>query len=244
MCQLLGLSSNKEVDIQLSLREFRHRGYSNHHGWGFAFYSNGEWKLIKEPRSLKNEDIESESFKFKSKIIIGHVRLASCGSRIHLNTHPFQIDGWVFAHNGTVDQIMKTSEFELRTIKPSGQTDSEYAFCYLLEKIGNNSEIKKIIEILKREAQKIKQYGNFNFLLSNGEVLIAHGDNSLYFVQRKAPFQEVTLSDDNFTVNLAEIKAPDEKAILVATEPLTTNESWKKFSGIKVFMNGEEIKFK
>ena len=36
MCQLLGLSSNKEVDIQLSLREFSHRGKKNRHGWGFA----------------------------------------------------------------------------------------------------------------------------------------------------------------------------------------------------------------
>ncbi len=26
MCQLLGISANKEVDISLSLREFHHRG--------------------------------------------------------------------------------------------------------------------------------------------------------------------------------------------------------------------------
>lgn len=241
MCQLLGLSSNKEVDIDLSLKEFRHRGKSNFHGWGFAFYSNGEWEVIKEPRSLANENIESELFKFRSKIIIGHVRLATCGVKNHKNTHPFNIGKWVFVHNGTVSQIMKKNEFKLNTFKPLGETDSEYAFCYLLEKIGNNSDIKKIKEILELESENIKQNGRFNFLLSNGEALFAHGHDRLYFVQRKAPFDEVTLKDEEYTVNLAEIKAPDEKAILIATEPLTTDEPWERISGIKVFKNGEEI---
>lgn len=242
MCQLLGLCSNKDVDIQVSLREFRHRGRANYHGWGFAFYSNSQWKIIKEPKSLGDENIESESFKFKSKIIIGHVRLASCGKDNHLNTHPFEINKWVFAHNGTVSDIMENGEFLLTSLKPIGKTDSEYAFCYLLEKIRDRLNIKEIFEVLKSEANKIKDYGKFNFLLSNGEVLFAHGDNSLYYVQRKTPFQEVTLKDEKFTINLAEIKAPDEKAILIATEPLTTNESWIKFSGVKIFKDGEEIK--
>lgn len=238
MCQLIGLSSNKSVDIQLSLKEFKHRGKNNPHGWGFAFYSNDRWEIVKEPKSLAGKNIESEPFRFESKIIIGHVRLMSCGTQSHPNTHPFKINRWVFAHNGTVSGIIGKREFRLNRLKPEGETDSEYAFCYLLEKIEDRSDIK---EILKTEAEKIKQYGNFNFLLSNGEILFAHGDDSLYFVQRKAPFQEVTLKDENLTVELAEIKAPDEKAILIATEPLTTNESWKKFSGLKMFKDGEEI---
>jgi len=241
MCQLLGLSSNKNVDIQLSLREFRHRGKRNPHGWGFAFYLDNEWKIIKKPKSLAYEDIESQEFKFKSKIIIGHVRLASCGKKSHLNTHPFKQDKWVFAHNGTVKDIMKEEKFQLSKLKPSGETDSEYAFCYLLEKIGQEKDINKIAEILQREAEKIKKYGRFNFLLSDGKILYAYGDDELFFVKREAPFQEVTLKDDEYTLHLAEIKSSDEKAILIATEPFTKNESWPKISGLKMFKKGEEI---
>jgi glutamine amidotransferase len=241
MCQLLGLSSNKDVDIQLTLREFQHRGEENPHGWGFAFCLKGKWKIIKEPKSLKYEDIQSEKFKFKSKIIIGHVRSMSCGKQSHPNTHPFQIGKWVFAHNGTVKEIMKLKEFKLTKFKPEGDTDSEYAFCYLIEKIDKENNPEKIKEILKFEAEKIKKYGAFNFVLSDGEILYAYGDNSLYYVKRKAPFQEVTLKDDQYTIHLAEIKSPDEEAILIATEPFTINEQWQKFSGLKIFKSGKEL---
>ncbi|RCK75111.1 MAG: hypothetical protein IGBAC_1247 [Ignavibacteriae bacterium] len=37
MCQLLGVCSNKYVDIAFSLREFSKRGKSNPHGFGFVF---------------------------------------------------------------------------------------------------------------------------------------------------------------------------------------------------------------
>ncbi len=239
MCQLLGLSSNKNVDIQFSLLEFRHRGEKNPHGWGFAFNQDEDWKVFKEPSSLSIEDVRAETFQFKSKVIIGHVRLASCGDHTHQNTHPFKIDNWIFAHNGTVREIIEKAEFKLRSYKPEGKTDSEYAFCYLLEKIGAGSGIVK--DVLEAEAEKIKQFGNFNFLLSDGKTIFAHGDNSLYFVQRKSPFTNVTLRDEQYSVDLKEIKSPDEKAILITTKKLTENENWQKISGIKVFRDGKEI---
>lgn len=240
MCQLLGLSSNKVVDIQFSLHEFRHRGEYNPHGWGFAFLENGDWNVIKEPYPLSNENIECEKFQFRSKIIIGHVRLASCGKKNHQNTHPFKIDKWVFAHNGTIAKIKGLSQFRLEHLTPEGQTDSEYAFCYLLEKI--NEEPDKVIDVLKNETRNIRRYGKFNFLFSDGETLFAHGDNSLFFVQRKSPFHTVTLRDEQYSLDLEEIKAPDEKAILIATGRLTRHEDedWQRIKGIKIFRDGEE----
>jgi glutamine amidotransferase len=145
----------------------------------------------------------------------------------------------VLAHNGTVRKIIQKPEFMLGSFKPCGETYSEYAFCYLLDKIRDKPD--DIKEVLKTEAQKIKYYGKFNFLLSDGETLFAHGDNSLYFVQRKFPFDTVTLKYEQYSVNLGEIKNKDEKAIIIATEPLTENEDWKKIVGIKIFKAGEEV---
>ena len=240
MCQLLGVSSNKKVDVQFTIREFHCRGKDNPHGWGFAFHQDGDWKIIKESSSLSAKDIKEEQFKFKSKTIIGHVRFISCGSQSHLNTHPFKINNWAFAHNGTVSGIMKDPQFALTAFKPEGKTDSEYAFCYLLDMINNNP--KNIKEVLEAAALKIKQYGNFNFLLSDGNTVFAYGDDSLYYVQRKTPFNAVTLIDDQYSVNLEEIKSPDEMAIIIATEPLTVNEKWKRINGLMVFRGGKEVK--
>lgn len=230
MCQLLGVISNKEVNIEYSLREFRHRGDINRHGWGFAFSKGTEWILKKQPSSLANENLNNKDFKFKSKIIIGHVRLASCGNLCHENTHPFVINNWAFAHNGTVLEI---KDFPLKRYLPKGKTDSEHAFCYLLERIEESHSNKE--KILKDEAEKIRKMGRFNFLLSNGKILYAYGDDALYYVERKSPFSFARLKDDDYEVHLSDIKAPNEKAVIVATEPLTTNEDWIKIYGLKIF---------
>lgn len=237
MCQLLGISSNKKVDINFSLIEFKHRGIINSHGWGFAFIEGENWKIIKRPTSLYGEDIKQEKFKFKSKIIIGHVRLASCGEKVHENTHPFNIGKWIFAHNGTVE----VKDFPLFKYKPEGDTDSEYAFCYLLEQIEKTSD--DVLHVIEKEADKIRELGRFNFLLTDGEKIYAYGDDNLWYVQRKAPFEFVTLKDEQYEVNLAEIKGHDEKAILIATEPLTRNEKWEKISGLMVFKDGDIFNF-
>lgn len=240
MCELLGVSANQPVNIQFSLREFRHRGIVHYHGWGFAFFEENVWKIIKKPESLYNENIQEKHFKFKSKIIIGHVRLASCGNQVHENTHPFNIERWAFAHNGTISEIINHTNFTLGKWKPEGETDSEYAFRYLLHKLEENffTNTEKVIE---KEAEKIKKHGKFNFLLSDGEKLYAYGDTSLFYVKRKSPFQFATLRDDQYEVHLGEIKKHDEKAIVIATEPLTTNENWIKISGLKIFKDGEEL---
>lgn len=239
MCQLLGVSSNKPVNIFFSLQEFQFRGQKNPHGFGFAFYREGMPEIIKKPTSLAKENIITQEFNFQSKIIIGHVRLASCGGQIHHNTHPFAQGRWCFAHNGTVTKI---KEFRLEKFKPEGETDSEYAFCYLLDRIYHKSELNEIINILQNETLKIIELGKFNFLLSDGKNLYAFGDDSLYYVKRESPFQEVTLQDTGYHLHLNEIKAPDEKAIIIATVPLTKEEDWNQIKGLYVFSDGEEIK--
>jgi len=195
------------------------------------------WKIIKKPGSLSGEDITQGQFKFKSKIIIGHVRLASCGDTIHENTHPFNLENWVFAHNGTLN---KFKNLLLGKWEPQGDTDSEYAFCYLFAKLKtNSSDIKDIIE---NGARDIKKFGIFNFILSDGKTLYAYGHDSLYYVQRKSPFGFAALQEDREKVHLSSIKAPDEKAVIVTTEPLTSNENWIQISGLEIFRNGNLMK--
>jgi len=47
-------------------------------------------------------------------------------------------------------------------------------------------------------------------------------------VQRNAPYGPITLRDEDFTINLSDVKQPDECGIIVATNRLT-DENWIKF---------------
>lgn len=233
MCQLLGISSNREVDIRLSFREWRHRGDErNPHGYGFAWWDRGKLKIVKAASSLyeaahpKTATVTAA----RSRIFLAHVRFASVGSQDGNNTHPFQAElggrSFAFAHNGTVSRVR---ERELRSRKPEGQTDSEYAFLWLLEQLESTPDAD-FARQLQELAHEIRDLGRFNFLMSDGQSLWAYADHSLHFLERTPPYggELVRLVDDGYAISLAKVKAPDERAVLIATEPLTDEAGWWK----------------
>lgn len=253
MCELLGLAFNRKVDAKLSFRGFRHRGKSNPDGWGMAYYSGNEAHIFKEQISAEESELAVSivtSSNFESKIFIAHVRRTSVGEIDYDNTHPFKRrlfnKDFVFAHNGTLHNYKNLS---LNEFKPIGKTDSEHAFCYILEQIKNNriaSWNESGFNLLKNILLDINQLGSFNCLMSDGVNLFVYFDmdgyNNLMYLERKAPFEYVRLEDEDFEINLAEEKKLEQKGYLIASWPLT-NEKWNSFSpgSLNVFRNGEMI---
>ena len=90
---------------------------------------------------------------------------------------------------------------------PVGDTDSEHAFCYILNNINNNQlnrlyskdDYGKLHELLRYINQN---FGSFNCLLSDGERLFCYHDvdgyNGLNKIKRKAPFDRVKLKYEDF----------------------------------------------
>ncbi|MCE4624015.1 MAG: class II glutamine amidotransferase [Caldisphaeraceae archaeon] len=109
MCRLFGLYANKLVNVSFSFFEspvgsFVELSHKNPSGWGVAYLNDVGWHIYKEPLPLYSSD-NAEKVIRKSvcgRIIVSHVRLASVGSAIKKNTHPWQYRNWVFAHNGTI----------------------------------------------------------------------------------------------------------------------------------------------
>jgi len=238
------LCANKPVDISFSWRGFRKRGQANPDGWGVAWYVDEEGKLVglvKEPRPAPESSIARLLARgIRSHIVISHVRWASVGDKSYVNTHPFvrrfRDRDWVFAHNGTVTS-MNDPEFSLRIFTPVGETDSEYAFCYIMEylsKLGNEV-LKDVLSLAQRIweiAVKIGRHGKFNFLLSNGILLFAFSNRrgSLHYLLRHPPHVGYArLLDEDFKIDLGLAKAPDEAAVLIATKEIT-DENWMPLS--------------
>jgi len=85
----------------------------------------------------------------KGKIIISHVRWASKGDVAYHNTHPFvrELFGreWIFAHNGTIIRELPNPRF----YEPIGETDSEKAFCIILDHLKDLGKDADICEQAK-----------------------------------------------------------------------------------------------
>ena len=254
MCELLGLSFNAAVRPNVSFKGFRLRGEANPDGWGVAFYPDKSAQVVKEPLEAEESQLSEfiESYpKIKSKIFIGHVRLNSTAPPSHMNTHPFQreLNGadFIFAHNGTLNDYH--GNLDISTFKPVGKTDSETAFCHLLNKIKgknvdswDNSSYRWLLD----KITYINQYGKFNCLFSDGEYLFCYYDmngyNSLFYLHREAPYDHTHLSDEHFDMHLKKQKITEKEGYIIATRPLTS-EKWHKFQPgeLKIFKNGEII---
>ena len=237
--------------ISFTWRGFRKRGRIHRDGWGIDWYlSNGLVGTIKEPCPASDSPIARLMTRgVKSKIIISHVRKRSCGAVSYVNTHPFirrfRDRDWVFAHNGTVAINIPDEEF--RRYHPVGETDSERAFCYILEEFSQlqNEDLETMVTKLWSLAEEIGGYGasKFNFLLSDGKYLFAYMNKrkTLHYLLRHPPHRGlVKLVDEDFEVGLEELKAPDECIAIIATKPLT-NEEWvpMKPGNLYVFHNGD-----
>jgi len=253
MCELLGISFNQSVKPTLSFRGFRYRGESNPHGWGLAYYPDNSVQVIKEP--IKASESSLSDFiknypQIRSRVFIANVRLTSGSAITHQNTHPFQreINGreFVFAHNGTLYNYRR---LETGRYKPVGETDSEYAFCHIINCIGEreiNQWTDENFRWLWHILKTVNNHGSFNCIFSDGKYLFCYYDkrgyNGLCFVQRKAPFSTVHLEDEDFEIDLPEEKEPSQKGFIIATRRLT-DERWENFhpGELIVFKYGEIV---
>lgn len=237
MCQLLGMNCNVPTDICFSFTGFQARGgLTDHHtdGWGITFFEGKGVRQFLDPNASAHSPVADfiRSYPIKSKNVIAHIRKATQGEIKLENTHPFVREMWgkywSFAHNG-----------DLKEFKPSltgphfpvGNTDSENAFCYLMQELKksfgeNPPELLDLGSKIHEITLELSRFGVFNFLLSNGEFLMAHCSTKLASIVRKAPFSTAHLKDQEVAVDFSAVTTPNDRVAVIATNPLTENETW------------------
>jgi len=126
-----------------------------------------------------------------------------------------------------------------------GDTDSERAFCWLMQELSKaHAGVPTVGELsatLRELVPQLARHGTFNMLLSNGQALWAHGTTKLYWLQRRPPFAEARLRDEDLSIDFAQVTTPNDRVVVVATEPLTAEEPWCAFAPgeLQVFVDGE-----
>lgn len=184
MCELMGLSFDKPVSADFSIRAFACRDVDNADGWGLAWYADRSLTIVKEALTWRKSDysrfLENYS-ELQSKIYIAHVRHKTTGGLPNrADTHPFSREWggreYCFAHNGTIREHAKLS---LGRFTPIGRTDSEWAFCHLLAAVaerGGLLEDEGAWRWLHERLREINRRGTLNCLFSDGERLFGYRD--------------------------------------------------------------------
>ncbi len=241
MCELLALSSRLPTSVTSSLSTFaRHRTSAD--GWGVGFYDGRDARLYKEPEPA-TESVWLESIQHRhltATVVLGHIRHATRGGRSLANTQPFsrELGGriHVFAHNGRLDTIDRDFAGGWTRYKPIGETDSEIAFCVLLERLvplwaAGTPSLTERLAVFTQYAADMRTLGPANFLYSDGDTLFVHahrrmqadgsiGPPGLWRLARRCACDSDVPTSERFGLG-----AREQKVMLFASVPLTT-EPW------------------
>ncbi len=168
----------------------------------------------------------------KTLLAIGHIRRRTRGDVLLANTHPFMRElwgrHWVFAHNGTPLGVRRRA---LGRFNPIGTTDSEHAFCYLLEGAPQlvpgyprrPSELWEAIAALRGE---LGQDGHVQLPARRRAPPLRPLRNPALSHHPQGPFGIATLPRRRCPRRLSRPSRPRRIGSRWSTSPLTANETW------------------
>ena len=243
MCELLAMSARYPTHVRQSLELFQPRGgQTGPHadGWGVAYFCGRAAALFKECGPAAGSRCFSVVAErdFHSDMVIAHIRRANPPEfgLAWANTHPFEREvggrSWVFAHNGKLPGVHRDPRFPLGRFHPLGDTDSEYVFCHMLDRLveagvddRNDDQPHRLVETIRPIVAALAGLGELNFLMGNGRILLVHAHTKLSWLTR-------TCAESGC----------EQRVSLIATQPLT-GEPWQPLEAatLHVFSRGDRI---
>ena len=245
MCELLGLSAQYPVTLEMSFQKLMQRAeLSNPDGWGVVFYEQNDAYVFREPRPASNSRLANllAQCGIESYLVLSHIRKATTGPVELRNTHPFmrEFNGRMhsFAFNGNVLGVFDLGPASTRYF-PIGETDAEFAFCRLLELLSSEAEKvdwKRSASILKSFGDQLATMGPANFLYSDSLYLYAyssrrsHSDGihppGLHYNSRQCDQNQSSIPCVG--LNVKSTLNRTQKLTLIASVPLS-DETWIPF---------------
>ncbi len=249
MCELFAMSSRYPTSVGFSLETLARRGGldgPHKDGWGVAYLEGNDVFLLRE----SSPAAESGLVRFMEKhgppsdLVLSHIRQATQGEPALRNTQPFQRElgghAHVFAHNGDLADVKEKCTLNSGRYTPVGDTDSEFAFCCLLEQLkklwdgapGKLPSVESRLQTVAQFAALLRPFGPFNFIYSDGDALFVHAHRrkqddgdirppGLHLLARSCNEQAVDLSESGIMMTPIA-----QELVLVASVPLT-DEPWE-----------------
>lgn len=198
MCRLFALSSAPRrtkatfwlLDAPDSLSEQSHRDPD---GTGLGYFAaDGGPRVHKAPMAAyEDRDFATDAKQASSATFVAHIRYASTGGLETRNTHPFEQEGRLFAHNGVIEGLAALDAHlgpDLALVH--GDTDSERFFALITrESRAHDGDICAGIELAARWiAQNLPVFA-LNLILITADQMWAlryPDTHELYVLQRSA----------------------------------------------------------
>ena len=180
---------------------------------------------VSERAAYEDERFAAEARQECSTTYLAHVRFASQGSVDARNSHPFAMDGRLFAHNGHVEDLPDDPELV------RGETDSERLFAMITRSARERDLRGAIVETVRSVAETRPVYAA-NVIIATPTDLWAlryPEPNELWVLQREPGGPRGCRHLDQSSRQGTRVRSGDlldRPAVVIASEPLDEDPGW------------------
>jgi len=237
MCRLFGMSAGARrakatfwlLDAPDSLVRQSHREPD---GTGLGWFTpDGEACVSKGPiAAYEDAEFARGAHEVESQTFIAHIRFASTGALEMRNTHPFEQDGRLFAHNGVIEDLAKLDRhLGADRALVHGDTDSERLFALITRETaahgGNLAE--GIVRACEWISLNLPVFA-MNFVLATADELFAlryPRTHELYVLERGAG--DGLQHESSFGTRVVSAHGERHRLVTIASERMDDDPAWR-----------------
>jgi predicted glutamine amidotransferase len=258
MCRLFGMSGGIEpvratfwlLEAPDSLAK-QSRREPDGTGLG-TFAPDGTPIVSKQPlAAYEDQRFANEAREVSSRTFVAHVRYASIGGLMPENTHPFELHGRLFAHNGVIGGLARLEQElgnAMREVR--GETDSERFFALISRKAERSGDVGEgIVGAVRWLAANVPVFA-LNLVLTTPEELWAlryPETHELYVLERVAGgaggggrHLEQASARGSIRVRAGEMVS--RPSVVIATERMDEDAGWRPIDPGELLHVGPDLK--
>jgi predicted glutamine amidotransferase len=241
MCRLFGMSGGAErVSATFWLLEapdsLAQQSRREPDGTGVGcFDEHGNPLVYKQPlAAYEDQEFARQARELESRTFIAHIRYASTGAIAPQNTHPFEQERRLFAHNGVIEDLSALEqELGEQMQLVQGDTDSERFFALITREIERTGDVRgAIVSATTWVAEQLPVFA-LNFVLITATELWAlrYPDvHELYVLERGAGGPSGERHLEQASARGMRIRSGDLAqlpAVVVASERMDEDPGWR-----------------
>jgi predicted glutamine amidotransferase len=238
MCRLFGMSgAPRRVRATFWLLQAEDSLVAQSHrepdGTGLGYFgADGKPRVDKRPMAaFEDRAFAREGREVRAETFVAHIRYASTGGLTRENTHPFEQQGRLLAHNGVIGDLPKL-ETQLASYRSlvKGDTDSERFFALVTKETDERAGdvTAGLIAAARWVAEELPLFAlNVVLITKDNLWALRYPETHALYVLERAPGSPLEHNSTTGTVRVHSADLNDTPAVVVASEPMDENPAWR-----------------